>query len=110
MGRCRAAGRGAGARLGAPGQLLAGLWRAWVAPLRAAGYRVVAALAGPAPGVSAGRQVDLVPFGEAVAAVLASAGVVRAVLAHSFGAASVARLPAGAQLPRLMLVSAPFPG
>lgn len=92
-------------------ELRAAYWRAWVAPLLAAGYRV-AALDGPAHGASAGQQVDLVQFAEAVGAVLATAGPVHAVVAHSFGAAAVGglpvRLPAGAgPLPRLVLLSAP---
>lgn len=90
----------------------ASFWRAWVAPLLAAGYRVVA-LDGPGHGASAGRRVNLVEFAGAVEAVVASAGVVRAVVAHSFGAASVAglpvRLPAAAGLlPRLVLLSVPL--
>ena len=90
-------------------ELRASCWRAWVGPLRAAGYRVVA-LDGPAHGASGGRQVTLVDFGGAVQAVLDTAGQVRAVVAHSFGAASVAGLPvrlAGQPLPRLVLLSAP---
>ena len=88
-------------------------WRAWVAPLQAAGYRVVA-LDGPAHGRSTGRRVNLVQFAEAVQNVLdkaAATGPVRALVAHSFGAASAAglpvRLPAGAALPRLVLLSVP---
>ncbi|WP_310395516.1 alpha/beta fold hydrolase [Hymenobacter sp.] len=89
----------------------ASFWRAWVPALLAAGYRVVA-LDGPAHGASAGRQATLTGFGGAVGAVLATAGAVRAVVAHSFGAAAVAglpaRLPAGhGPLPRLVLLSAP---
>lgn len=89
----------------------ASFWRAWVQPLLAAGYRVVA-LDGPAHGASSGRQTTLTGFGGAVQAVIDSVvGEVRAIVAHSFGAASVAglpvRLPAGAPLPRLVLLSAP---
>lgn len=88
----------------------ASFWRAWVAPLLAAGYRVVA-LDGPAHGASAGRRTTLTDFGGAVQAVVNTLGAVRAIVAHSFGAASVAglpvRLPAGAALPRLVLISAP---
>jgi pimeloyl-ACP methyl ester carboxylesterase len=88
----------------------ASFWRAWVEPLVAAGYRVVA-LDGPAHGASSGRQVMLIDFGGAVQAVVNTLGSVRAIVAHSFGAASVAglpvRLPAGAALPRLVLISAP---
>ena len=88
----------------------ASFWRAWVGPLLAAGYRVVA-LDGPAHGASAGRRVTLTEFGGAVQAVANTVGEVRAIVAHSFGAASVAglpvRLPAAAALPRLVLISAP---
>ena len=88
----------------------ASFWRAWVGPLLAAGYRVVA-LDGPAHGASAGRRTSLTAFGGAVQAVVNTMGEVRAIVAHSFGAASVAglpvRLPAGAALPRLVLISAP---
>jgi pimeloyl-ACP methyl ester carboxylesterase len=88
----------------------ASFWRAWVVPLLAAGYRVVA-LDGPAHGASAGQRTSLTEFGGAVQAVLNTLGEVRAIVAHSFGAASVAglpvRLPAGAPLPRLVLISAP---
>ena len=88
----------------------ASFWRAWVGPLRAAGYRVVA-LDGPAHGASAGRRTTLTDFGGAVQAVVNTLGEVRAIVAHSFGAASVAglpvRLPEGVALPRLALISAP---
>ena len=88
----------------------ASFWRAWVQPLVAAGYRVVA-LDGPAHGASAGRQVTLVGFGRVVQAVVDTVGEVRAIVAHSFGGASVAglpvRLPTGEPLPRLVLLSTP---
>ena len=88
----------------------ASFWRAWVGPLLAAGYRVVA-LDGPAHGASAGRRTTLIDFGGAVQAVVNTLGEVRAIVAHSFGAASVAglpvRLPGSAALPRLVLISAP---
>ena len=91
-------------------ELRATYWRAWVLPLLAAGHRVVA-LDGPAHGASGGRQVTLVDYGGAVQAVVATAGAVRGVVAHSFGGAAVAglpvRLPGGAPLPRLLLLSAP---
>jgi pimeloyl-ACP methyl ester carboxylesterase len=89
----------------------ASFWRAWVQPLLAAGYRVVA-LDGPAHGASAGRQTTLIDFGSAVQAVIDAAGEVRAIVAHSFGAASVAgmpvRLAGNVSLPRLVLLSAPL--
>ena len=88
----------------------ASFWRAWVQPLLGAGFRVVA-LDGPAHGASGGRQTTLTDFGGAVQAVVNSLGEVRAVVAHSFGAAAVAglpvRLPGAAPLPRLVLLSAP---
>lgn len=89
----------------------AAFWGAWVQPLLTAGYRVVA-LDAPAHGESAGRQVDMVDFAGAVGVVLASVGPLHAVVAHSFGAASVAGLPvplpaASRLLPRLILLSAP---
>ncbi|MCC3152015.1 alpha/beta fold hydrolase [Hymenobacter sp. BT770] len=88
----------------------ASFWRAWVQPLVAAGYRVVA-LDGPAHGASGGQQTTLMGFSGAVQAVVNTVGEVRAIVAHSFGAASVAglpvRLPAGVPLPRLVLLSAP---
>ena len=88
----------------------ASFWRAWVEPLLEAGYRVVA-LDGPAHGASAGRRTTLTGYGGAVQAVVNTLGEVRAIVAHSFGAASVAglpvRLPAAAPLPRLVLLSAP---
>ena len=91
-------------------ELRANYWRAWVQPLLAAGHRVVA-LDGPAHGASGGRQVTLTDYGGAIEAVLATAGAVRGVVAHSFGAAAVAglpvRLPGGMPLPRLLLLSAP---
>lgn len=92
----------------------ASFWRAWVAPLLAAGYRVVA-LDGPGHGANPRRQVNLVQFGGAAQAVVddvASSSPVRAIVAHSFGAASVAGLPVvlpgGAALPRLVLLSVPM--
>ena len=89
----------------------ASFWRAWVEPLVAAGYRVVA-LDGPAHGASAGKQTTLMSFAGAVQAVVDTVGEVRAIVAHSFGAASVAglpvRLPGAVPLPRLVLLSAPL--
>ncbi|OGX83723.1 hypothetical protein BEN48_16800 [Hymenobacter glacialis] len=89
----------------------ASFWRAWVQPLLAAGYRVVA-MDGPAHGASTGKRTTLTAFGGAVQAVVDTAGEVRAIVAHSFGAASVAGLPvrlsAGLPLPRLVLLSAPI--
>ena len=88
----------------------ASFWWAWVGPLVAAGYRVVA-LDGPAHGASGGRQATLASYGGAVQAVVDTAGEVRAIVAHSFGGAAVAglpvRLPGAAPLPRLLLLSVP---
>ena len=89
-------------------------WHAWLTPLQAAGYRVVA-LDAPAHGASPGRQLNLVQYGAAIQAVVdaaAATGPVRALVAHSFGGAAVAgvpvRLPGGAPLPRLLLLSVPL--
>ncbi len=88
-------------------------WQAWLGPLQAAGYRVVA-LDAPAHGASPGRSLNLVQYGAAIQAVVdaaAGTGPVRALVAHSFGGAAVAgipvRLPGGAALPRLLLLSVP---
>jgi len=95
----------------------ASFWGAWVAPLRTAGFRVLA-LDGPAHGRTAGRRTNLLDYGQAVQAVVDSAGQtgpVHAVVAHSFGAASVVGLPLAAPaghltatLPRLVLLSTPL--
>lgn len=97
----------------------AAFWATMARGLVAAGYRVVA-FDGPAHGASAGataaRRTHLLEYHAAVQAVLAavaaqgpaSAGV-RAVVAHSFGAAAIGALPLTgvAALPRLVLMSAP---
>jgi pimeloyl-ACP methyl ester carboxylesterase len=88
----------------------ASFWGAWVQPLVDAGYHVVA-LDGPAHGASAGKQTTLIEYGGAVQAVVDTLGEVRAIVAHSFGAASVAGLPVQlptATLPRLVLLSVPL--
>lgn len=89
----------------------ASFWRAWVQPLLAAGYRVVA-LDGPAHGATGGNMTTLTDFGGAVQAVVDAVGEVRAIVAHSFGGAAVAglpvRLPGGQPLPRLVLLSTPL--
>lgn len=91
-------------------ELRASFWRAWVGPLLAAGHRVVA-LDGPAHGASGGQRTTLTDFGGAVQTVVDTVGEVRAIVAYSFGAASVAGMPVRlrdeAALPRLVLVSAP---
>ena len=91
----------------------ASFWHAWLAPLQTAGYRVVA-LDAPAHGASPGRQLNLKQYGAAIQAVVdaaAATGPVQALVAHSFGGAAVAgvpvRLPGGAPLPRLLLLSVP---
>ncbi len=93
----------------------ASFWGAWVAPLRSAGFRVVA-LDGPAHGRTAGRRTNLLEFGQTVQAVVqhtAQTGPVQAVVAHSFGAAATVGLPLAAPagqstVPRLVLLSVPL--
>jgi pimeloyl-ACP methyl ester carboxylesterase len=80
----------------APAVLLAHGWggnaaqmRAFVFPLLQAGYRVIA-YDQPAHGVSEGRLTGLPDFADVLAAVAAHHGNVKAVIAHSLGAAGAA--------------------
>ena len=88
----------------------ASFWGAMARALAAAGYHVVA-FDGPAHGASPGRRTTLPEFGAAIEAVGAAVGPVWGVVAHSFGGAATAGLPArfndGAPLPRLVLLSVP---
>lgn len=78
-----------------------------IEPLVKRGFRVVAFDA-PAHGRSSGRSTDLVEFAAAIHAVAASVGPLRAMLAHSFGAAMtvLAMRDWGVHADRLVLISA----
>lgn len=98
----------------APAVLLAHGWggratqmRAFVAPLLAAGYRVIA-YDQPAHGLSDGRLTGLPDFAEVLAEVARHHGGVRAVIAHSLGGPAAAIAGArGLPLERVVLVSPP---
>jgi pimeloyl-ACP methyl ester carboxylesterase len=98
----------------APAVVLAHGWggraaqmRGFVFPLLAAGFRVVA-FDQPAHGISEGRLTGLPDFADALAAVAARHGGVRAVIAHSFGGAALAlALARGLALERAVLISPP---
>jgi pimeloyl-ACP methyl ester carboxylesterase len=98
----------------APAVLLAHGWgghaaqmRAFVFPLLAAGYRVVA-FDQPAHGLSEGRLTSLVDFADVLAAVAASHGPVHAVIAHSLGGAAAGfALARGLAVRNAVLVSPP---
>ncbi|HZI64237.1 MAG TPA: alpha/beta fold hydrolase, partial [Thermoanaerobaculia bacterium] len=80
---------------------------AFVAPLVAAGCRVVA-FDQPGHGASAGRRSSLVAMADAVAAVIQHLGIVDGVIAHSAGAAATAlALAGGTRQPRLVFVAPP---
>jgi pimeloyl-ACP methyl ester carboxylesterase len=81
--------------------------RAFVAPLLAAGYRVIA-YDQPAHGLSDGRLTGLPDFAEVLQAVAAHHGGVRAVVTHSLGgpAAAIA-IARGLPVARAVLVSPP---
>lgn len=85
-------------------------WRDFIPALRAAGYRVVA-LDAPAHGASGGRRTIMPEYARAIAATLLRVGPVRAIVAHSFGAAAVAALPVltdhAPHFPRLVFLAAP---
>src|SRR5687768_577014 len=99
----------------APAVLLAHGWggnaaqmRPFVFPLLQAGYRVIA-YDQPAHGVSAGRLTGLPDFAEAFAEVAWHHGGVKAVIAHSLGAAAAAlSLSSGkTTFEKIVLVSPP---
>ena len=99
----------------APAVLLAHGWggqatqmRAFVFPLLAAGYRVIA-YDQPAHGVSEGRLTGLPDFADVLAEMAWHHGKVRAVIAHSLGATAAAMAHAWGKLDvqKLVLVSAP---
>jgi pimeloyl-ACP methyl ester carboxylesterase len=85
----------------------AGQMAAFVAPLVAAGFRVVA-FDQPAHGQSDGRTVNALQMREAVLAVGRAVGPVRAVVAHSLGATSaVMALAEGLSAERVVLIAPP---
>jgi pimeloyl-ACP methyl ester carboxylesterase len=98
----------------APAVLLAHGWgghasqmRAFVPRLLAVGYRVIA-YDQPAHRLSEGRLTGLPDFARAMLAVARSHGGVRAVIAHSLGAAAAAlSLAHGLELERVVLLSPP---
>lgn len=82
---------------------------AFVEPLCAAGFRVVA-MDGPAHGRSPGRRADLPIFSAAIAAVAQAQGPLAGIVAHSFGVASTLWMfgqPNPPQVERLVLISGP---
>lgn len=102
----------ASAACGAPNVLLLHGWGgratqlgAFVRPLRARGYRVTA-FDVRAHGESPGRQATLVDFREGLLAARATVGPLRAVIAHSFGAAAVwGAIERGLEAERLVLIA-----
>jgi pimeloyl-ACP methyl ester carboxylesterase len=101
--------------LDAPAVLLVHGWgghaaqmRAFVFPLLAAGYRVIA-YDQPAHGVSEGRLTGLPDFADVLAEVVWHHGEVRAVIGHSLGATAAAMAHAWnkADIRKIVLVSAP---
>jgi pimeloyl-ACP methyl ester carboxylesterase len=80
---------------------------AFVQPLVAAGYTVVA-LDGPAHGESSGEETNPLAFARALLTVGRHLGPLAGVVAHSFGASStVIALSQGLQVERLVLVAGP---
>ena len=85
----------------------AGQMTAFVAPLVAAGFRVVA-FDHPAHGQSPGRTSNSLRMRDAVLAVARAAGPVHALIAHSLGAAAaVMALVQGLRVDRVVLVAPP---
>jgi len=86
----------------------AGRLAAFVEPLRRAGFEVLAFDA-PAHGDSSGAQSDMVAYVESLRAVIASAGGVHGIVAHSFGARASLLLAARklADVRALVLMSMP---
>jgi pimeloyl-ACP methyl ester carboxylesterase len=86
----------------------AGQMRGFVAPLVAAGYRVVA-FDQPAHGCSGGQRTHLLDFRDAMLAVAVAVGPVTAVIAHSLGATStVLALDRGLGARSVVLIAPPL--
>ena len=87
-----------------------GQLHAFVPPLLAAGYRVVA-LDGPAHGESRGARTDMMRFSDAISAVAADVAAAPAgllgVIAHSFGAACALYALQDSPAVKLVLISCP---
>lgn len=80
---------------------------AFVAPLNAAGFRVVAFDA-PGHGRSPGRSTNIFEFAAAIQAVTRASAPIAGAVAHSFGVPACARaLTQGWELPRLVAIAAP---
>ncbi len=80
---------------------------AFVAPLVAAGHRVIV-LDGPAHGDSPGERTNAVLFAKALLAVDREAGPFAAIVAHSFGAAtSTLALTRGLRAARMVAIASP---
>jgi pimeloyl-ACP methyl ester carboxylesterase len=99
----------------APAVVLAHGWggraaqmRAFVFPLLAAGYRVIA-YDQPAHGLSEGKLTGLPDFADVLAEIAAHYGEVRAVIGHSLGATAAAMAHAWnkVELDRIVLISPP---
>ena len=80
---------------------------ALVAPLTAAGFRVVAADM-PAHGESSGKLSSVIHFADALQALAARFGPIRALVAHSFGAAGATNaLARGLAVDRVVFIAPP---
>jgi len=75
----------------------------FIDPLVKRGFRVVA-FDGPAHGASQGRRTDMQAFASAISQVCGAAGPLRAVIAHSFGAACTLIANARQRLPAQQIV------
>ena len=80
---------------------------AFVDPLRASGFEVVA-FDLPAHGRSGGKKTNMLEAAAAIQVVASSLGDMRAVIAHSFGAGALARaLSAGLNTDKVVMISPP---
>ena len=86
----------------------AGQMSAFIAPLRAAGFRVIA-FDQPAHGQSAGKRTHMLEFRQAILAVADAVGPLAGIVAHSLGgSAAVLAMDRGLQVERLVLLAAPL--
>lgn len=85
-------------------------FRKFIAPLNAAGYKVVA-FDGPAHGLSDGHSTEIMEFREAIEAVVHKAGGVMGIVSHSFGgSASLYAISKGLPVKTLVAISSPAIG